>query len=115
MKYLAIFVVAMMFCACATTAPQAPNTHFVTQNQNIKADYIHFVRRSDGIIEIDAKFTSQIKQNLNYKIVWISKNCCEEVKFNQSPKELNLEAGTKFIIHASAPKLEIDDFEIVFW
>lgn len=115
MRYLAIFVLALVFCACAQNTPQPTNTHFKAPNQNIQAQYINFVRKSDGIIEIDAKFISKTKQNLKYKIVWISKNCCEEIKFNQSTKELNLEPNTKFIIHANAPKLEIDDFEIVFW
>ena len=124
MKVMKIAILAffLAFFAGCTEQPQIvqniSDPHVVIENSKLydwlQFDTINYVKRDDGLIEVEARFRnfSDYNQLVAYKIDWMDANGFVQKSLLSKWTITQVEERRNLVIHGIAPSMKIQDFKI---
>lgn len=122
-QFLLLIASVMFFIGCAnqqaTINQSFTDPHVRVENPSLynwlKFDFINYVKRDDGLIEFEARFTnfSNVNKTISYKINWRDLNGFTKKTLMSRWSFTEVEARRALVIHGISPDVKTSDFEVV--
>ena len=119
-SFLLIATIFFVGCSKAPVVNQSfSDPHVSIESPSIykwlKFDFINYVKRDDGLIEFEARFTNFEDKNklIAYKIFWTDENGFSQKTLMSKWTYTSVEARRNLVIHGISPNAKSKDFMVV--
>lgn len=117
-----LLVTAMLFVGCSKQPDMNQSftdPHVSIESPSIyewlKFDFINYIKRDDGLIEFEARFTNFKDKNklIAYKVFWTDENGFTQKTLMSKWTYASVESRRNLIIHGISPNAKSKDFTVV--